>query len=165
MAETNNTYHVPVMLKECLDGLNINPDGVYVDVTFGGGGHSRAIFERLSEKGKLIVFDQDPDAKRNAWEAPNFHFVASNFAFIQNHLRLLGIKEVDGILADLGVSSHQFDEEQRGFSIRGNAPLDMRMNQNGDLSAEKLVNEYDEEGLIRIFRNYGELKNARQVAH
>jgi len=153
------------MLKECLDGLNINPDGVYVDVTFGGGGHSRAIFERLSEKGKLIVFDQDPDAKRNAWEAPNFHFVASNFAFIQNHLRLLGIKEVDGILADLGVSSHQFDEEQRGFSIRGNAPLDMRMNQNGDLSAEKLVNEYDEEGLIRIFRNYGELKNARQVAH
>lgn len=164
MAETNNTYHVPVMLTECLEGLNINPDGIYVDVTFGGGGHSRAIFEKLSSKGKLIVFDQDPDAKRNAWEAPNFHFVAANFAFLQNHLRLLGIKEVDGILGDLGVSSHQFDEEARGFSIRGNAPLDMRMNQNSALSAEKLVNEYEEADLIRIFRNYGELKNARQVA-
>lgn len=164
MTETNNTYHIPVMLSECLEGLNINPDGVYVDVTFGGGGHSCAIFEKLSPKGKLIVFDQDPDAKNNAWEAPNFHFVASNFAFLQNHLRMLGIKEVDGILADLGVSSHQFDEEQRGFSIRGNAPLDMRMNQNGDLSAEKIVNEYDEVHLIRIFRNYGELKNARNIA-
>lgn len=164
MAENNNIYHVPVMLTECLEGLNINPDGVYVDVTFGGGGHSRAIFEKLSPKGKLIVFDQDPDAKRNAWEAPNFHFVAANFAFIQNHLRLLGIKEVDGILGDLGVSSHQFDEETRGFSIRGNAPLDMRMNQQGAMSAEKVVNEYDEDGLIRIFRNYGELKNARQIA-
>lgn len=164
MTETNKTYHVPVMLTECLEGLNINPDGIYVDVTFGGGGHSRAIFEKLSPKGKLIVFDQDPDAKNNAWEASNFHFVASNFAFLQNHLRLLGIKEVDGILADLGVSSHQFDEEQRGFSIRGNAPLDMRMNQNGDLSAEKIVNEYEENELIRIFRNYGELKNARNIA-
>lgn len=164
MTETNNTYHVPVMLAECLDGLNINPDGIYVDVTFGGGGHSRAIFEKLSSKGKLIVFDQDPDAKRNAWEASNFHFVAANFSFLQNHLRMLGIKEVDGILADLGVSSHQFDEEQRGFSIRGNAPLDMRMNQNGDLSAEKIVNEYKEQELIRIFRNYGELKNARTIA-
>lgn len=164
MTETNNTYHVPVMLAECLEGLNINPDGIYVDVTFGGGGHSRAIFEKLSPKGKLIVFDQDPDAKRNAWEAPNFYFVAANFSFLQNHLRMLGIKEVDGILADLGVSSHQFDEEQRGFSIRGNAPLDMRMNQNGDLSAEKIVNEYEESELIRIFRNYGELKNARNIA-
>lgn len=164
MTEKNNTYHVPVMLNECLDGLAINPDGVYVDVTFGGGGHSRAIFERLSSKGRLIVFDQDPDAKRNAWEAPNFFFVASNFAFIQNHLRLLGIKEVDGILADLGVSSHQFDEEARGFSIRGNAPLDMRMNQQGGLTAEKVVNTYEEAELLRIFRNYGELKNARAVA-
>ena len=164
MTETNNTYHVPVMLAECLEGLKINPEGVYVDVTFGGGGHSRAIFEKLSPKGKLIVFDQDPDAKRNAWEAPNFHFVAANFSFLQNHLRMLGIKEVDGILADVGVSSHQFDEEQRGFSIRGNAPLDMRMNQNGDLSAEKIVNEYEETELIRIFRNYGELKNARNIA-
>lgn len=165
MTDTNKTYHVPVMLAECLEGLKINPDGVYVDVTFGGGGHSRAIFEKLSSKGKLIVFDQDPDAKRNAWVAPNFHFVASNFAYLQNHLRLLGIKEVDGILADLGVSSHQFDEEQRGFSIRGNAPLDMRMNQHGELTAEKIVNEYEETDLIRIFRNYGELKNARSIAH
>ena len=164
MTESNKTYHVPVMLAECLEGLNINPDGVYVDVTFGGGGHSRAIFEQLSSKGKLVVFDQDPDAKNNAWEAPNFHFVAANFAFLQNHLRLLGIKEVDGILADLGVSSHQFDEEDRGFSIRGNAPLDMRMNQNGELTAERIVNEYEEGELIRIFRNYGELKNARAIA-
>lgn len=164
MTESNKIYHVPVMLAECLEGLNINPDGVYVDVTFGGGGHSRAIFEQLSPKGKLVVFDQDPDAKNNVWEAPNFHFVAANFAFLQNHLRLLGIKEVDGILADLGVSSHQFDEEDRGFSIRGNAPLDMRMNQNGELTAERIVNEYEEGELIRIFRNYGELKNARNVA-
>jgi len=152
------------MLSECLEGLNINPDGIYIDVTFGGGGHSRAIFEKLSPKGKLIVFDQDPDAKKNAWEAPNFFFVAANFSFLQNHLRLLGIKEVDGILGDLGVSSHQFDEEQRGFSIRGNAPLDMRMNQNGELSAKNVINEYDEAELIRVFRNYGELKNARSVA-
>ncbi|HNR86070.1 MAG TPA: 16S rRNA (cytosine(1402)-N(4))-methyltransferase RsmH [Taishania sp.] len=164
MTTQNNTYHVPVMLSECLEGLNINPDGVYIDVTFGGGGHSRAIFEKLSPKGKLIVFDQDPDAKKNAWEAPNFFFVAANFSFLQNHLRLLGIKEVDGILGDLGVSSHQFDEEQRGFSIRGNAPLDMRMNQNGELSAKNVINEYDEAELIRVFRNYGELKNARSVA-
>lgn len=164
MTTQNNTYHVPVMLSECLEGLNINPDGVYIDVTFGGGGHSRAIFEKLSPKGKLIVFDQDPDAKKNAWEAPNFFFVAANFSFLQNHLRLLGIKEVDGILGDLGVSSHQFDEEQRGFSIRGNAPLDMRMNQNGELSAKNVINEYDETELIRVFRNYGELKNARSVA-
>lgn len=164
MTTQNNTYHVPVMLSECLEGLNINPDGVYIDVTFGGGGHSRAIFEKLSPKGKLIVFDQDPDAKKNTWEAPNFFFVAANFSFLQNHLRLLGIKEVDGILGDLGVSSHQFDEEQRGFSIRGNAPLDMRMNQNGELSAKNVINEYEETELIRVFRNYGELKNARSVA-
>lgn len=164
MTTQNNTYHVPVMLSECLEGLNINPDGVYIDVTFGGGGHSRAIFEKLSSKGKLIVFDQDPDAKKNTWEAPNFFFVAANFSFLQNHLRLLGIKEVDGILGDLGVSSHQFDEEQRGFSIRGNAPLDMRMNQNGELSAKNVINEYEETELIRVFRNYGELKNARSVA-
>lgn len=160
----NREYHVPVLLNECLEGLNINPDGVYVDVTFGGGGHSRAIFERLSEKGKLIAFDQDPDAKNNVWNAPNFYFVPANFAFLQNHLRMHGIAKVDGILADLGVSSHQFDEEQRGFSIRANAPLDMRMNQNGELSAEVLVNEYSENDLIRILKMYGEVKNARRVA-
>jgi 16S rRNA (cytosine1402-N4)-methyltransferase len=152
------------MLHECLEGLKIDPDGVYVDVTFGGGGHSREIYKQLSSKGKLIVFDQDPDAKANAWEADNFFFVAANFAFISNHLRLLGIKKVDGILADLGVSSHQFDEESRGFSIRANAPLDMRMNKNGELSAKEVVNEYDEFELVKIFRTYGELPNARRIA-
>ena len=162
--ENNTTYHIPVMLHECIDGLAINPDGVYVDVTFGGGGHSKEIYKKLSSKGKLIVFDQDPDAKENAWEADNFYFVAANFAFISNHLRLLGIKQVDGILADLGVSSHQFDEETRGFSIRANAPLDMRMNKHGELSAKSVVNEYDEFELVKIFRSYGELSNARKIA-
>lgn len=162
--ENNTTYHIPVMLHECIEGLTINPDGVYVDVTFGGGGHSKEIYKKLSSKGKLIVFDQDPDAKENAWEADNFYFVAANFAFISNHLRLLGIKYVDGILADLGVSSHQFDEETRGFSIRANAPLDMRMNKHGELSAKSVVNEYDEFELVKIFRSYGELSNARKIA-
>jgi 16S rRNA (cytosine1402-N4)-methyltransferase len=162
--ENNTTYHIPVMLHECIEGLNINPDGIYVDVTFGGGGHSKEIYKLLSPKGKLIVFDQDPDAKENAWEADNFYFVAANFAFISNHLRLLGIKYVDGILADLGVSSHQFDEETRGFSIRANAPLDMRMNKHGELSAKVVVNEYDEFELVKIFRTYGELSNARKIA-
>lgn len=161
----NNEYHIPVMLKECMDALQIKPDGVYVDVTFGGGGHSRELFKQLGDQGKLVVFDQDPDAKANAWEAPNFHFVAANFAYIQNHLRLLGIKQVDGILADLGVSSHQFDEEERGFSIRGEAQLDMRMNQSGELTAEKVVNEYSEEELLRVFRSYGEIPNARKLVN
>jgi 16S rRNA (cytosine1402-N4)-methyltransferase len=152
------------MLHECIEGLKINPDGVYVDVTFGGGGHSKEIYKQLSSKGKLIVFDQDPDAKANAWEADNFFFIAANFAFISNHLRMMGIKNVDGILADLGVSSHQFDEETRGFSIRANAPLDMRMNKNGELSALVVVNEYDEFELVKIFRTYGELSNARRIA-
>ncbi len=163
---TNNdaAYHVPVMLQECLEGLAINPDGIYVDVTFGGGGHSRAIFEKLSPKGKLIVFDQDPDARANAWEAPNFHFVAANFAFIKNHLRVLGIPAVDGILADLGVSSHQFDDAKRGFSIRSNEALDMRMNQSGDFTAAKIVQTYDEEQLAAIFRKYGELDHPFKTA-
>jgi 16S rRNA (cytosine1402-N4)-methyltransferase len=164
MIANNEEYHVPVMLKECLDGLMINPDGIYIDVTFGGGGHSRAIFDLLSPKGQLIAFDQDPDARKNAWEAPNFHFVASNFSFISNHMRMMGIKHVDGILADLGVSSHQFDAGERGFSIRGNDALDMRMNQDGDVSAETVINEYGEQELINIFRKYGELKNAYRVA-
>lgn len=161
---TNNTsYHIPVMLKECIEALQILPDGIYVDATFGGGGHSKEIFKHLSDDGALIAFDQDPDAKANAWDAPNFHFVASNFAYIANHLKLLGFKQVDGILADLGVSSHQFDVEDRGFSIRGNAPLDMRMNQQSDLDAAKLINNYEEEELLRIFRTYGEIKNARKL--
>lgn len=163
---TNNdaAYHVPVMLQECLEGLNINPDGVYVDVTFGGGGHSRAIFEKLSSKGRLIAFDQDPDAQRNVWEAPNFQFVASNFAFLKNHLRVLGIPKVDGVLADLGVSSHQFDDGKRGFSIRSNEPLDMRMNQQGAVTAATLVKQYDEEQLAAIFRKYGELDHPFKTA-
>jgi 16S rRNA (cytosine1402-N4)-methyltransferase len=151
------------MLDECIEGLNINPDGVYVDVTFGGGGHSKEIYKKLSSKGKLIVFDQDPDAKANAWEADNFYFIAANFAYMSNHLRMMGIKDVDGILADLGVSSHQFDIESRGFSIRADAPLDMRMNKSGELSAFTVVNEYDERELIKIFRTFGELPNARKI--
>jgi 16S rRNA (cytosine1402-N4)-methyltransferase len=162
--ENNTAYHIPVMLSECLEGLKINPDGVFVDVTFGGGGHSRAIFDQLSAKGMLIAFDQDPDAANNVWEAPNFKFVPANFAFLANHLKLMGIHQVDGILADLGVSSHQFDKEERGFSIRANAVLDMRMNQSGDLSAFQVVNEYPEEQLSRLLYLYGEVKNARKVA-
>jgi len=163
---TNNdfTYHVPVMLHECIDGLVINPDGIYVDVTFGGGGHSKAIFEQLSPKGQLIVFDQDPDARNNAWEAPNFHFVAANFAFLKNHLRVLGFPLVDGILADLGVSSHQFDDAKRGFSIRANEVLDMRMNQSGEVTAQNIVATYNEEELARIFRAYGELDHPYKTA-
>jgi 16S rRNA (cytosine1402-N4)-methyltransferase len=161
---SNTIYHIPVLLGECLEGLNIRPDGVYVDLTFGGGGHSRAIFEQLSEKGKLIAFDQDSDAAKNTWEAPNFHFVAANFAYFYNHLRMLGFPKVDGILADLGVSSHQFDAAARGFSIRENAPLDMRMNQAQTVSAFHVVNEATEERLQFIFRTYGELNNARALA-
>lgn len=166
--ETTNKqeeYHVPVMLQECLDGLTINPDGIYVDVTFGGGGHSREIFKQLSSKGQLIVFDQDPDARKNAWEADNFHFVASNFSFISNHLKMMGFPKVDGILADLGVSSHQFDDGNRGFSIRTNDPLDMRMNQAGDVTARTIVKDYTDRELMKIFRTYGDLQNAHKIAY
>jgi 16S rRNA (cytosine1402-N4)-methyltransferase len=162
--ENNTAYHIPVLFEESIDALQINPAGIYVDVTFGGGGHAREIFRRLNEHGRLIVFDQDPDAKKNAWEAPNFHFVPANFSFLKNHLRLLNIKQIDGLLADLGVSSHQFDEAGRGFTIRENASLDMRMNQNAELSAKIVVNTYDEGALTSIFRNYGELSNARLLA-
>jgi len=164
MMTNNEAYHIPVMLNECLEGLSIHPDGTYVDVTFGGGGHSRAIFEQLSPKGRLIAFDQDPDAKKNLWTAPNFHFVPANFAFMKNHLRVMGIKEVDGILADLGVSSHQFDDGKRGFSIRADEVLDMRMDQAGDLTAAKIVATYDDEQLAKIFRTYGELPNPYKAA-
>lgn len=152
------------MLTECLEGLNIHPDGIYIDVTFGGGGHSKAIFSKLSAQGKLIAFDQDPDALANVWEAENFQLIPSNFAFLKNYLRSLGIEKVDGILADLGVSSHQFDEGKRGFSIRSNDPLDMRMNQNGAFSAMNVVNEYEEEQLIKILRKYGEVTSPGKVA-
>ncbi|MFZ9029504.1 MAG: 16S rRNA (cytosine(1402)-N(4))-methyltransferase RsmH [Crocinitomicaceae bacterium] len=164
MSQTNRKYHVPVMLEECLEALQITPGGTYVDVTFGGGGHSRAIFERLNSAGRLISFDQDPDALNNTWDADNFNFVEANFAFYHNHLRLLGVKAVDGVLADLGVSSHQFDEEGRGFSIHGDAPLDMRMNQSGDLTAARILNEYDEATLANILWQYGEVKNSRKLA-
>jgi len=164
MTNKEEVYHVPVMLKECLEGLNIQSNGIYVDVTFGGGGHSKAIFKLLNEDGKLVAFDQDPDAQQNTWSADNFLFVPSNFSFLKNHLKALGIPQVDGILADLGVSSHQFDEGKRGFSIRSNDELDMRMNQFGALSAKNIVNEYTEEELIRIFRKYGELNAPGKAA-
>lgn len=163
MESNKQEYHIPVMLNECLEGLKINPDGVYVDVTFGGGGHSRAIFEQLSDKGKLVVFDQDEDAKKNAWTAPNFHFVQSNFSFLKNHLKMLGIQEVDGVLADLGVSSHQFDAGERGFSIRTNDVLDMRMNQKASKTAQTVVNEYEPEDLAPIFYRYSDLKKVRPI--
>ena len=165
MTANKPDYHVPVMLQECIDALEIKADGVYIDVTFGGGGHSQEIFKKLNAKGRLIVFDQDSDARKNAWEAPNFDFVAANFAYISNHLRLLGVEKVDGILADLGVSSHQFDKEDRGFSIRGEANLDMRMNQNGELTAKIVVNGYSEEELLRIFKAYGEVSNAWKLVN
>lgn len=158
------SYHQPVMLKECLDGLNIKADGVYVDVTFGGGGHSKAILELLGEKGKLIAFDQDPDAKANIIDDDRFIFVDQNFQFLKNQLRFLGIKKVDGILADLGVSSHQFDAADRGFSIRFDADLDMRMDQSREKDAQWILNNYEEADLHKIFGMYGELQNARTLA-
>ncbi|MHB1146827.1 MAG: 16S rRNA (cytosine(1402)-N(4))-methyltransferase RsmH [Lutibacter sp.] len=157
-------YHNPVLLKESVDGLNIKPDGVYVDVTFGGGGHSREILSRLNEKGKLFAFDQDEDAKRNVIDDPRFTLIPQNFRFIKRYLRFYGIKKVDGILADLGVSSHQFDEAERGFSTRFDANLDMRMNQSGALSAFEVINKYDEEKLVNVLFNYSELRNAKDIA-
>jgi 16S rRNA (cytosine1402-N4)-methyltransferase len=162
--KVNTDYHIPVMLQPCLEGLALQADGVYVDVTFGGGGHSKAIFEHLSNKGKLVVFDQDPDAIHNTWQASNFHFVPANFSYLRNHLRALGHAQVDGIIADLGVSSHQFDTAQRGFSIRENAPLDMRMNRNGGQTAAALIANSDEQKLASILYEYGELRNSRALA-
>jgi len=159
-----DSYHVPVLLNECMEGLNIKPDGVYVDVTFGGGGHSREILRHLGEKGVLIAFDQDPDAQRNKIDDPRFHFVDQNFAFLKNNLRLLGYKTVDGILADLGVSSHQFNEPERGFSTRFESDLDMRMDQQRSLTATEVLNTYSEDKLHKIFGIYGEVKNAKSLA-
>lgn len=161
---SNQVYHVPVMLAECIAELAIKPNGIYVDVTFGGGGHSREILKHLGAEGRLIAFDQDPDAARNAIDDPRFTLVHHNFKFLRNNLRLLGLKQVDGILADLGVSSHQFDSAERGFSIRYDADLDMRMDQVADLDAKKIINEYAEEDLHRIFGMYGEIQNARTLA-
>ena len=157
-------YHNPVLLHASIDGLNINPDGVYVDVTFGGGGHSREILSRLSSNGKLFAFDQDEDALENTLKDERFTLINENFRYIKRFLRFYGIKTVDGILADLGVSSHQFDVPERGFSTRFDAELDMRMSKKNNLSAYKVVNEYDEANLKRVFLDYGELKNAPAIA-
>ena len=157
-------YHNPVLLKESVDGLNIKPDGVYVDVTFGGGGHSKEILSRLSDKGRLYAFDQDSDAQRNVIEDERFTLIPQNFRFIKRYLRFYNVKKVDGILADLGVSSHHFDEAERGFSTRFDAELDMRMNQVGELSAYQVVNNYDEEKLSDVLFQYGELRNAKAIA-
>jgi len=160
----DKVYHVPVMLQECVEALNINPSGVYVDVTFGGGGHSREIMKHLGPNGRLIAFDQDPDAIKNAIDDSRFTLVHQNFRFLKNYLRLEGVKQVDGILGDLGVSSHQFDDAERGFSIRFDADLDMRMDQVSDLDARKVLNTYAEEDLHRIFGMYGEVQNAKSLA-
>ena len=157
-------YHNPVLLHASVDGLNIKPDGVYVDVTFGGGGHSREILSRLGPEGKLFAFDQDEDALANAIDDERFTLINENFRFIKRFLRFYGVKSVDGILGDLGVSSHQFDVPERGFSTRFDASLDMRMSQKNDLNAYRVVNEYDEANLRRVFLDYGELKNAPVLA-
>nr|WP_299031060.1 16S rRNA (cytosine(1402)-N(4))-methyltransferase RsmH [uncultured Tenacibaculum sp.] len=158
------SYHSPVLLKESVDALNIKEDGVYVDVTFGGGGHSREILSRLGEKGRLFAFDQDPDAQQNKIDDPRFVLIGENFRFISRFLRFYGVKKVDGVLADLGVSSHQFDEAERGFSTRFDADLDMRMDQKSELSGKKIINTYTEEQLSDVLFLYGELRNARTLA-
>lgn len=157
-------YHNPVLLSATVDGLNIRPDGTYVDVTFGGGGHSREILRRLGPSGRLFAFDQDTDAIGNAIDDERFVLINENFRYIRRFLRLQGVRQVDGVLADLGVSSHQFDVPERGFSTRFDAPLDMRMNQNDELDAYRVINEYDELQLRRVFLDYGELKNAPVIA-
>ena len=159
----NTAYHIPVMLEACLSGLNINPDGIYLDLTFGGGGHSREILKKL-DKGHLYGFDQDPDTEKNAPEADNFTFVMANFRDLRRYLKIYGVEKVDGILADLGVSSHQIDEPSRGFSTRFEGKLDMRMSQSGDLSAAAILNNYSEEELHKIFGIYGEVRNAKTLA-
>lgn len=183
MANTPEVYHVPVLLKESVDGLNIKPGGIYVDVTFGGGGHSREILSRIDTKGHLFSFDQDADAENNIFESEDndinntdtqkarrfvddsrFTFVRSNFRYLKNWMQYYGIEHIDGLLADLGVSSHHFDDESRGFSFRFDAPLDMRMNKRAGKTAAEIINEYDEEQLADLFYLYGELKNSRRIA-
>lgn len=157
-------YHNPVLLKESVDALVIDESGIYVDCTFGGGGHSREIVSRLAEGGKLYAFDQDEDAVRNKFEDPKFELIEQNFRFLKNNLRFRMVRQIDGVLADLGVSSHQFDTPDRGFSTRFDGELDMRMNQNSRLSAKTIVNEYEEEDLARIFYDYGELQGSYRLA-
>lgn len=160
----NEIYHIPAMLRETIQGLNIQPDGLYVDVTFGGGGHSRAILQQLSEQGKLYSFDQDLDTLQNVMHQDNWQFVHSNFRYLRNFMDYYGVKQIDGLLADLGVSFHHFDCPERGFSFRFSAPLDMRMNQTGGKTAADILNTYSEEDLARVLHIYGELKNSRQIA-
>ncbi len=162
--ETTTTYHIPVLLTPAVDGLDIRPDGTYVDVTLGGGGHTREILRRLGPDGRLLGFDQDEDAERNIPDDPRFTFVRSNFRYLHNFLRYHGIRHIDGLLADLGVSSHHFDDSQRGFSFRFDGALDMRMNKRAGQTAADVVNTYDEERLANVFYLYGELKNSRKLA-
>ena len=164
MIVTAETYHVPVLLKESVDGLGIQPDGIYVDVTFGGGGHSREILSRLGKKGHLYSFDQDADAEKNIVADDRFTFVRSNFRYISQWMRYYQVEKIDGLLADLGVSSHHFDDETRGFSFRFDAPLDMRMNKRAGQTAADVLNNYTEEQLADILYLYGELKNSRRIA-
>ena len=164
MITTAETYHVPVLLHESIDGLAIKSGGIYVDVTFGGGGHSKEILRRLDEKAHLYSFDQDPDAEKNIVNDDRFTFIRSNFRYLKNWMRYYGVDHIDGLLADLGVSSHHFDDETRGFSFRFDAPLDMRMNKRAGTTAAEILNTYDEEQLADIFYIYGELKNARKIA-
>jgi 16S rRNA (cytosine1402-N4)-methyltransferase len=162
--EQINTYHTTVLLQEAVDGLDIKPDGVYVDATFGGGGHSREILSRLGSKGKLIAFDQDADAWRNKPEDDRLIPVVENFKYMRRFLRLHGVNEVDGILADLGVSSFQFDTAERGFSIRFDGPLDMRMDKRSELTAAHVLRTYTEQQLHQLFEQYGEVRNSKQLA-
>ena len=171
MKVDENIYHVPVLLHESVDGLNVRAGGVYVDVAFGGGGHSREILKRIkaadagkSDKGHLYSFDQDADAERNIVADENFTFVRSNFRYLKNFMRYYGVEQVDGILADLGVSSHHFDDSERGFSFRFEGKLDMRMNQRSGITAVNVINDYDETKLANVLYQYGELKNSRQIA-
>lgn len=162
--DTKPVYHTPVLLHESVEGLNIQPGGVYVDVTFGGGGHSREVLKRLDKNGRLIAFDQDKEAFANAPKDPRFTFVRGNFRFLKNFLRYHEVEKIDGLLADLGVSSHHFDESDRGFSFRFEGELDMRMNRDATLTAATVLNEYPEEMLADVFYKYGELRNSRRIA-
>ena len=164
MTNEENIYHIPVMLKESVDGMDIQPNGTYVDVTFGGGGHSKEILSRLRAKGTLLSFDQDEDAEKNIVNDERFIFVRSNFRYLKNFLRYHDVEQVDAILADLGVSSHHFDDSERGFSFRFDGQLDMRMNKRAGITAANVVNTYEEERLADIFYLYGELKNSRKLA-
>ncbi|MBP9549710.1 MAG: 16S rRNA (cytosine(1402)-N(4))-methyltransferase RsmH [Chitinophagales bacterium] len=161
----SDAYHIPVLLHESIEALTIKPDGVYVDLTFGGGGHSREIIKHLNAKGKLVAFDQDADAQKNAIADERFLLFPNNFRHFKKFLRIAGITQVDGILADLGISSYQIDQPERGFSIRSNATLDMRMNNSAAVTAEEIINTYSEKQLVEIFSKYGEIRNAKQLAN